>query len=240
MKIEKQSIPISVIFHLAPGLINLVVYIMLVQITDRIGLPNTIALYFMIILSILTVQISILLIIAKKKLGTYHILQLIPWFQKSKWWEYILYIGILAVWALLVSAFMTPVEQNIQTNIFSFFPANLIVDNYDPSSLSSGMIIFISLFGFITNGIIAPVVEELYFRGFLLPRINTNENVAVIISAVLFSFYHFFSPWAFFSRILMMIPLYYVVVKKKNLRFSIASHIIANSITSLSLLSILL
>ena len=48
---------------------------------------------------------------------------------------------------------------------------------------------------FVLNGVIGPVVEELYFRGFLLPRMERLGRWAPLVNATLFSIYHFWSPW---------------------------------------------
>ena len=127
-------------------------------------------------------------------------------------------------------------ENYFRDTVFSCIPQEFMIGKYDVGLFDSEKIVILSLVSLITNGFLAPIVEEFYFRGYLLPRINLSPNKAVIASAVLFSLYHFFSPWYFLSRVFMMIPLYYWVVKKKNIRFSIISHIIANTITSLSML----
>lgn len=61
-----------------------------------------------------------------------------------------------------------------------------------------------------------PSVEELYFRGFLLPRIPGGSHWAPLLNASLFSLYHFWLPWDFFGR-LVALPVAYVVQWKRGL-----------------------
>ncbi|MEE9601175.1 MAG: CPBP family glutamic-type intramembrane protease [Thermoplasmata archaeon] len=44
------------------------------------------------------------------------------------------------------------------------------------------------------DGFAAPVVEEPYFRGNLLPRVSHLGRTAPFVSAVLFYAYHFWMP----------------------------------------------
>ena len=47
-----------------------------------------------------------------------------------------------------------------------------------------------------------PIVEELYFRGYLLPRMEWMGRWAPLVNVSLFSLYHFWSPWQILGRIL--------------------------------------
>ena len=45
------------------------------------------------------------------------------------------------------------------------------------------------------------MVEEMYFHGYLLPRISRLGAWAPLVNTVLFSLYHFFTPWLNVGRI---------------------------------------
>lgn len=239
IKVKKHSTLQTILFHLIPGLFNLLAIILLTPFTTRLGFAENgrlLAGELMIIVSIVPIQIGFLLLVAKKTTKTCNILKLMPFQEKSKLFEYILFVVIMIVWALSISAILTPIEHELRDSLFAFVPDELAMRNMDFSSTPKDLLIFVACFAILTNGIIAPVTEELYFRGYLLPRINLSPIMAVITNAVLFSLYHFFSPWYFLSRVLMMIPLYYWVMKRKNMRFSIIAHVIANVFTSVSVL----
>jgi membrane protease YdiL (CAAX protease family) len=46
----------------------------------------------------------------------------------------------------------------------------------------------------VSSGLVAPVVEELYFRGYLLPRIDRLGIWAPLIGALLFASQHVWTP----------------------------------------------
>ena len=239
MSSRKHTAFQTILLHLLPGIFNLLAIILLTLLVKRLGFAENGRLFageLMIIFSIVPIQIGFLLFIAKKTTKTYNVLKLIPFQEKSKFVEYLIFVIIMIVWALVVSAILTPFEHGLRDSLFAFVPDNFALRNVDYSLTSKNLLIFVASFSILTNGIIAPITEEIYFRGYLLPRINLSPIMAVIVNASLFSLYHFFSPWYFFSRVLMMIPLYYWVMKRRNIRFSIMAHIIANVFTSVSLL----
>ena len=58
----------------------------------------------------------------------------------------------------------------------------------------------------VLNGFVGPIVEELYFRGYLLPRMEWMGRWAPLVNVSLFSLYHFWSPWQIVGRILGLRP----------------------------------
>jgi membrane protease YdiL (CAAX protease family) len=79
--------------------------------------------------------------------------------------------------------------------------------------------------------IILPVLEEFYFRGFLLPRMPSSlKGFGGIFHSLLFALYHTWTPWMFISRTFGVFPLIYVVKRKQNLLIGIIAHCLLNSI----------
>jgi len=87
---------------------------------------------------------------------------------------------------------------------------------------------------------IAPFVEEYYFRGYLLPRLARFGNLAPVINAVLFSLYHFFTPWQALTRIIALVPMAWIVQRKRNLYISVIAHMVLNTLSLLPGLLVLL
>lgn len=83
--------------------------------------------------------------------------------------------------------------------------------------------------------IVVPIIEELYFRSFLLPRLPTSPRWAPLWSAILFSLYHFWLPWDVLGRIIALLPIVYAVQWKRNVYVSILVHCLLNSIGTIGL-----
>jgi membrane protease YdiL (CAAX protease family) len=88
------------------------------------------------------------------------------------------------------------------------------------------LIVTYSLF-LIFNVFLAPLVEELYFRGYLLPRMK--GRFATLFHSFLFAVIHVFTPWMIITRTLGLLPLLFGV-KKKNIHIGIIVHILGNSV----------
>jgi membrane protease YdiL (CAAX protease family) len=61
------------------------------------------------------------------------------------------------------------------------------------------------------NVFVGPFVEELYFRGYLLPPMSQMGKRAPFVNSVLFSLYHFWSLWSLLTRVVGVTPLAYAV-----------------------------
>ncbi len=59
---------------------------------------------------------------------------------------------------------------------------------------------------------------------------------APFVNAVLFSLYHFFTPWQNPGRILGLLPMVYAVWWKRNVYIGIAVHCLGNLVAMLALL----
>ena len=90
--------------------------------------------------------------------------------------------------------------------------------------------------GFVVNAVTGPVVEEVYFRGYLLPRISRFGVWAPLLNTVLFSVYHFFTPWQNAGRILGLLPIAYAAWWKRNIYVSMGAHVLGNVCVMLILL----
>jgi membrane protease YdiL (CAAX protease family) len=89
--------------------------------------------------------------------------------------------------------------------------------------------------------LLGPFVEELYFRAYLLPRMrNISGNWAPLLNTVLFSLYHFFSPWENLIRVLAITPMTYIVWNNRNIRFGIITHLTLNTLGGIMMLFMIL
>jgi hypothetical protein len=79
-------------------------------------------------------------------------------------------------------------------------------------------------------GFLFPVVEELYFRGYLLPRMSRFGWAAPFLNYALFSLYHFWQPYNLPTLFVVSLPMVIGVWKTKNVRVGVYTHILLNTI----------
>jgi len=153
---------------------------------------------------------------------TYHVHLKDFGFRKINFWK-VLFMGF--------SFFIFgAVLQNIYFSITSFFGIPNFADGSEISlMLKNGMIPPYVLLIF--AGVVAPIMEELMFRGFLLASFLRNMHPvwAIILSSIFFATAHFqilFVPIYFFMGCLLGV----VYLRTKSLWPGIAFHAINNSI----------
>lgn len=89
---------------------------------------------------------------------------------------------------------------------------------------------------FLKVAVVAPIVEELIFRGLILQgfRRNYNAFTAVVMSALLFALFHL-NPWQFPATFLLGLLLGWIMTRTNNLLLSILGHSINNFLVLISL-----
>ncbi len=89
---------------------------------------------------------------------------------------------------------------------------------------------------FMKVAVVAPVVEELIFRGIILQGLRRNYNafVAVFMSALLFSLFHL-NPWQMPATFILGLLLGWIMVRANNIILSILGHSINNFLVLLSI-----
>jgi len=81
-----------------------------------------------------------------------------------------------------------------------------------------------------TVRLVSPVVEELYFRGYLLPRLPvTGWGAAVPLSAALFSIQHYWQPYNWLLIFALQLIATALVVRLQSVRLGIVMHVLTNS-----------
>ena len=87
--------------------------------------------------------------------------------------------------------------------------------------------------------IVAPAIEELYFRGYLLPRMARYGRLGLILNGALFAVYHFWSPWNVISRAIAVLPLG-IAARKGNVYVPLVAHCLINTLGFLLIMPVLL
>jgi membrane protease YdiL (CAAX protease family) len=124
------------------------------------------------------------------------------------------------------------IEPQLIATLFDWMPAWFVtpiavdtVGSYSAALWAGTLVAFFAI-----NGFVGPIVEEFYFRGYLLPRMEWMGRWAPLVNVTLFSLYHFWSPWQIVARILGFAPTVYAVRWKRNIYLGMIVHCSLNSI----------
>jgi len=88
---------------------------------------------------------------------------------------------------------------------------------------------------FFKVAVVAPVVEELIFRGLILHGLRRNYNAftAVVISALLFALFHL-NPWQFPATFVLGLLLGWIMIRTRSILLAIIGHSINNLLVLLT------
>jgi CAAX protease family protein len=219
-----------VLYHFYPGLIITAGFILFGPIAIKNGFPPQAGM----LVAILLFGIPALLIHLYKKRKEErrnNISDLNGLTNKLPLWKLIVYCLILLVIAYTIWGITQPVNKVITDHLFNWLPGWYTVQDFKGYSMDALKVTLI--LNLLINGIAAPLAEEFYFRGYLLPRMNAFGKSAFIVNTILFSFYHFWQPQVYLTILLALLPMIYLVWKTKSLQLATLTHCLLNGIGAL-------
>jgi len=227
--IEQHSLLKSVILHLLPGIFIFLFFIILTPILTEKGFPTLFGLFLAVMLVLVPFELGYILYQAKKKNKTLSLEGIVLYRQKIPKWQHFVIIPLFLAWAFITFFLIAPpIQDHLRVEYFSWLPDWFFL-SYNIENASKSVLLATWILGILFNGIAGPIVEELYFRGYLLPRISRLKGWAPLLNVVLFSVYHFFSPWRNLERILALLPGAYIIQWKKNIYLGIIPHCLLNT-----------
>ncbi|UGT66642.1 CPBP family intramembrane metalloprotease [Nocardia gipuzkoensis] len=232
---DRHCLPLSVALHLVPGVLIVAAYLLIGEpFVKAIGYPVLMGWAIALCLVLIPILVG-LLWLGHKRNGHISLRGVLHYTDKPvPRGKLVVMVIPLIVWMTVLSFATTPMNRFFLENFFTWVPytdgagsATAFLDGYSYSIMLTTMVICLPL-----TGISLPLIEELYFRGFLLPRIAHLGGWAPLVSTVLFSLYHFWSPWVFVSRVIFMFPGFWFAWQNKDIRLSIGMHVGVTSIVA--------
>ena len=239
--VEPLSVPNLIALHLIPGALVTVAFVLCAPLVEAAGFPPIAALLAAILLVLVPVELGIVLRAVRRDGSA----AALPYRKRLALREWLWLFPVLIGAAFAGFGVHRLVEPWLIAHLFEWLPEWFVfpiplggINEYSASSWIVTLCVF-----FLLNGVIGPVVEELYFRGFLLPRMERLGRWAPLLNATLFSVYHFWSPWQLVARIIGIGPMVYAVRWKRNVYLGMAVHCALNTLavalTTSSVLSLI-
>jgi membrane protease YdiL (CAAX protease family) len=217
----------SILLHLVPGALITAFAALIVPSVTSLGYPTSMALYLGIFGILIPVEFGYLLYQGWRENGTFTFDGIVLYREPISWRNYALFVPLLIGWGIATFLLLAPLDAFLAEKLFSWLPPWMLSLRAadQTAGYAGGALATTFAVGLVLNGIAGPLVEELYFRGYLLPRLSRFGIVgATVINVLLFSLYHFFSPWQFVTRVVALLPIVYLVARKRNIYLSIFVH----------------
>jgi uncharacterized protein len=243
-EVEQHSLPATIAYHLLPGLLILAVTVAAVPVVKTAGLPPIAALVLAFLLAQLPVQLGHLLIQGWRRNGRLSLAGVVLYREPLRWWLYpLLVVGILA-WSWLCWFALTPISSALETTLFAWVPPGFAAtSSADAASLLGyPRLALLVTFGayLLLNGLAGPIVEELYFRGYLLPRLSRFGRKAPLLETLLFTIYHFWQPWLYPTILVAFASVVFTAHRTRNIYVAIWAHCLLNLGGGLALTALVL
>ena len=234
---HQHSLPKSILLHIIPGILTTFALVMFKPLVDLTGFPPLLAFLIAVLLIDIPVMVGVMLNEGKKINGQFSIEGVVLYRAKVSWKTFALvFIGAFVVLYLIIML-ATPLSSILADALFSWLPEWFFFDDAAQyEGYAKNILILAFTLQLAITGVILPWVEELYFRGYLLPRISRYGGWAPLIGGLLFGLYHGWQLFGWVGVSLLGAGLGYVVWWKKDLRLGISLHVVANALVRFVLL----
>lgn len=230
-QLDQIPFPKQLIYHFYIGVIVTLFYIGVSPIVIGWGYPGITVLLIAELIIIPPLAMIHFLAVGRKINQRFSLKNVIQFTDKIPLKSFIIWTvgGIIAVLIIYVSLY--PVGLMFRESVFYWLPEWYFNPSFGTDDMN--LIAMTFLAGIFIDGIVGPVTEELFFRGYLLPRMSYLKNWAPVVNGTLFGLYHFWQPHNMIAIIGVGIILSYVVWKKRNVYLGIAIHCTINIIGAL-------
>ncbi|MCJ7569357.1 MAG: hypothetical protein MUO58_17730, partial [Anaerolineales bacterium] len=159
-----------IVLHLLPGLIFAGFFFVLSHVFIQHGYTGYLALLISVPVCLAPMELGVMLFWSSRFTGRRGVMEAVVYRRQGTAAEYIVLPLLLFIWWGVLSIPMSPIYQYVETHLAIFLPSwttqealirGLIGVSQTQRSITLGL-------GVILSGFVAPIVEELYFRGFLL------------------------------------------------------------------------
>ena len=223
---------------LVPGALITLAYVLLAPVIDAAGFPPIAALLVAIVIVLLPFELGVILRASRGQ----GIRSVMPYRRPIPVRDWVWLVPVLIAAAFVGFGVSMAIEPTIINSLFGWLP-DWFVRPIDPDRVREysreAWLVTLGAY-FVLNGFIGPIIEELYFRGYLLPRMEWLGRWAPLVNVSLFSLYHFWSPWQVLGRILGLGPTVYAVRWKENIYLGMVVHCALNTLSVIVVASLVL
>lgn len=235
---QQHSLPVSTALHLAPGLLILAVYLALAPYVIERGYPALYALIWAAGAGIL-LQASHLVWLGRTRNGAWSLEGVVVYRKRTPIGGSILLVLAVIAIAAAVVGLMAAIDARIQATLFWWLPDWFFFTNPNFLAEFPAEIAFqVALLRLIMDGLLLPIVEEFYFRGYLMPRLDRFGIWTPWVHHLLFTVYHFWQPHNYLTIYAAILPMVWVAWRKQNLYLSLAAHLLLNLLGAVAMLGV--
>ncbi len=222
---QLNSLGSLVLFHLLPAVPGLLSYSLLSALMASRDVPNLMALMIIAV----AVEAPVLWWVMAR-LGRQPgepLANLFPWSRKLRLSTYLLWGIPAALFSMAMMGAVGPAAgEALREAAFAWAPDWLVMDGSPETMLTASRGVVMTMWGLsAVMVLVAGPTQELYFRGFLLPRMAHLGWKAPLLNAALFAVFHLIAPWSWPVFFLGTLPWALLVYWKRSVRIGLFAHV---------------
>lgn len=224
---DQHSIGGSLAMHILPGVFILALFVASAPFVMRAGFPPMLAVSIGATFG-LSFQLWHLFREGRKRNEEWSLEGIVLYRKPMPVWQYFVMVPVFVVLGFLIDRVTAPLSLAL-VNSLPWLPGWFEMRDtgqlfgYSRTALQITFGVYL-----LVNGVAAPIIEELYFRGYLMPRLSRFGRWTPIVESALFSLYHFWQPYYWVSQFIAVLPYVSVVYWKENVRLGILVHMVLN------------
>jgi membrane protease YdiL (CAAX protease family) len=232
-----HSLVRSSLLHVLPGVLTTAAFLVLKPILDGSGYPPLLAFLLAVLLIDLPILLGVMLYKGKRLNGRFGLQGVVLHRDRVSRKSFALvFVGAFVVLYPLIMV-ATPLNALLAEHLFSWLPDWVFLEKPDQyQGYSRNVLLAVLGLQLVLTGVALPWVEEMYFRGYLLPRLSRYGRWAPLLGGLFFGLYHVWQLFGFPTVFLMGSVLGYVVWWKRDVRIPIALHVFANALVRVMML----
>jgi CAAX protease family protein len=224
---EVHGAPLSIVLHVLPGVLTGAVFFTLQPLVVAAGYPARLALVLAMPLALLPVTLGILLYSGYRRNGRLSLDGVVLYRERIRVSRHLIWVPAVFLAGLAVFGIGRIVlDETVRAALFGWMPS---LDWGLGGSYSRGALIVTFASAALFVVLLESTVEEVYFRGFLLPRMGYAGRWAVPLHSLLFALYDVWMPWRLVSVAIGMLPLVFAVRRTRSIYVGIVHHMLLNS-----------
>jgi membrane protease YdiL (CAAX protease family) len=233
----QHSLLKSLGLHILPGVLTTAAFLVLKPLLDASGYPPLLAFLLAVLLVDLPILLGVMLYEGRKLNGRFSLKGVMLYREKVSWKTFALvFVGAFVVVYILMML-MAPISTVLTESVFSWLPDWMFLEEQTQYQAYAKNVLLVTFaLQLVLTGVALPWVEELYFRGYLLPRLSRHGKWAPLLGGLFFGLYHVWQLFGFPTVFLLGVALGYVVWWKRDIRISIGLHVFANVLVRVMML----
>jgi len=212
-----------------PMVLSLIHHITVKPLVAWLGLPPRYASFFHF--GILF-ELGFVIYLGVKLTGRFSLMGAVQYRQPLPWWWYPLGFVIFLTVGFGIMALLAPLATFLRETFFTGVTASSTPID---ASLYTQPVLIVMVIGTLIVTPLSAIIEELYFRGTLLPRMEHLGWWAPLISTIFWAATHVGQPWDIPALALMFLPMIFFTRWKKNVYMITLIHGVSNLFTAIGI-----